>query len=133
MTHRTAIRVRFSELDPYRHVNHAVYLQYLEVGRVEALEAVDASIEFMTSIGFHVVVSEISAKYHVPAVAGDDLVVETEIIEQGRASGRWSQRIMRGDELVLSATVRVATTNLEGRLRRCPPEIIERLRPLLVD
>lgn len=131
--HKTAIRVRFAELDPYRHVNHAVYLQYLEVGRVEALEAIDASIEFMTSIGYQVVVSEISAKYHQPAVAGDELVVETEILEQGRVAGRWSQRIMRGDELLLSATIRVATTNLEGKLRRCPQEIIDRLAPLLVE
>ncbi len=36
--HSTELKVRFSELDPYGHVNHAVYLNYLEIGRIEALD-----------------------------------------------------------------------------------------------
>ena len=39
MTHRTPISVRFSEVDPYRHVNHAVYIVYFEEGRTAALAA----------------------------------------------------------------------------------------------
>ena len=36
MAHETTIAVRFSELDPYGHVNHAVYLTYFEQARCEA-------------------------------------------------------------------------------------------------
>ena len=35
-THRSRLRVRFSELDPYAHVNHTVYLVYFEAGRLIA-------------------------------------------------------------------------------------------------
>ena len=35
--HRTTIRVRFYELDPYNHVNHSVYVSYFESARVELL------------------------------------------------------------------------------------------------
>ena len=31
------IRVRFGELYPYNHVNHAVYISYFEAARVELL------------------------------------------------------------------------------------------------
>ena len=34
--HVTAIKVRFTELDPYGHVNHAQYISYFEHGRTEA-------------------------------------------------------------------------------------------------
>ena len=36
--HRTTIRVRFYELDPYNHVNHSVYVSYFESARVEFVE-----------------------------------------------------------------------------------------------
>ena len=35
--HEMNIRVRFGELDPYNHVNHAVYISYFEAARVELL------------------------------------------------------------------------------------------------
>ena len=35
--HQLDIKVRFCELDPYGHVNHSIYVQYFEAGRVEAL------------------------------------------------------------------------------------------------
>ena len=34
--HVTSLAVRFNELDPYAHVNHAVYATYCEVARTEA-------------------------------------------------------------------------------------------------
>ena len=40
MAHRYPIKVRFYELDPYNHLNHASYVQYFEVGRVELLESI---------------------------------------------------------------------------------------------
>src|SRR4030042_56741 len=38
--HETRLRVRWSELDPYGHVNHAAYLTYLEHARIAALESI---------------------------------------------------------------------------------------------
>ena len=34
------------------------------------------------------------------AVGGDALVIETEVVENRRASSRWGQRILRGDEVL---------------------------------
>ena len=50
--HETRLQVRWSELDPYGHVNHAVYLTYLEHARIAALESIGwglAAIERLAS------------------------------------------------------------------------------------
>ena len=44
MTHRTSVSVRFAELDPYNHVNHAVYVTYFEVARTVALTSVGMAL-----------------------------------------------------------------------------------------
>jgi len=46
MAHRYPIKVRFYELDPYNHLNHASYVQYFEVGRVELLESIGFGLAF---------------------------------------------------------------------------------------
>ena len=49
--HRTTIRVRFYELDPYNHVNHSVYVSYFESARVELLAEVGYSLASMRAAG----------------------------------------------------------------------------------
>lgn len=129
--HTTPISVRFAELDPYGHVNHAVYATYFEVGRAEALDAVGLSLAALAERGFQFVVTELVVKYRRPAVAGDRLVVETRISEAGRASSRWSQRIERDGELLVTAEVRAAVTDRRGRPTRPPAWLQEALAPLV--
>ena len=55
--HRTTIRVRFYELDPYNHVNHSVYVSYFESARVELLAEAGYSLASMRANGRSIVVS----------------------------------------------------------------------------
>jgi acyl-CoA thioester hydrolase len=73
--HTTDVKVRFGELDPYGHVNHAVYLSYLEAARVEALSAVGFGLDRLQREGLHVVVVDLRVRFHRPAVLGDTLTV----------------------------------------------------------
>ena len=50
-THVTEHRVRFHELDPYDHVNHAMYVTYFEIGRVDALDAIGLGLDVMKAEG----------------------------------------------------------------------------------
>ena len=130
MAHETNIAVRFSELDPYKHVNHAVYLNYFEIGRVDALESVDLGVGRLHDIGQQIVVVEITVKYRTPAVYGDRLVVTTQIDEIARASSRCSQQIRRGNVLIAAASLRVAVTDASGRPLRFPEEFTQKLAHL---
>lgn len=129
MVHMTTFRVRFGELDPYNHVNHAIYVAWFEAGRAEALESVDMSLSAMAGLGFQIVVTDLSVQYKVPGKAGDEVTVETWVSEIGGARSTWTQRITRpdpengGTTLLCTAEVRAGCTNSDGRPTRMPAEL----------
>ena len=129
---RSEIRVRFAEMDPYGHVNHAMYLTYLEQGRAEALEAAGLQLDRVASEGFQFVITEINAKYLVPATAKEPIVVETTIGSLRKVSGVWSQRVVSpdGETVYLTAELKTGITNRAGRPAKPPEWISERLQRL---
>lgn len=126
----TLIRVRFHELDPYGHVNHAVYLNYFEQARIDLLERIGFGLPRLAELGHHIVVVEAHVRFRAPALAGDRLEVRTEIAELRRASSRWHQRLLRGDDLLATNDVRAAITDLSGRPTTPPAGLGEALAGL---
>ncbi len=127
MIHRTPIAVRFYELDPYRHLNHSVYIQYFEVGRIDMLKAIGWSLTQMADLGTQIVVSEITTRFLAPGVDEDQLVVETWIEDLKRVSAVFGQRIVRGDEVLATQTLAAACVSLDGRPQRFPEALREGL------
>jgi len=131
--HRFPIRVRFYELDPYRHVNHAVYIQYFEAARIELLREAGLTLQGMMDDGVMIVVTDIATRFLRSAGGNDDLVVETEVLEFKRVTSRWRQRLIRDGEMIVEQELGAAVTNLEGRPIRFPEPMVERLRPYLFE
>ncbi len=134
--HLTTLKVRFNELDPYGHVNHAQYISYFEHGRTEALETVGLGLHEMSAKGVQVVVMDLQARYKAAAVGGDILTVETSIIELRRASTMWGQRIVRTDvdgqeQEVATLTIRGGITDTSGRPMRPPSWLFDAMAPLV--
>ena len=130
--HRFPIRVRFYELDPYHHVNHAVYIQYFEAARIELLREAGMTLEGMMDDGVMIVVTDITTRFLRSALGNDELVVETEVLEFKRVTSRWRQRLLRVDEVIVEQELGAAVTNLAGRPIRFPEHMVEMLRPYLV-
>ena len=131
MTHHlTEHRVRFHELDPYDHVNHAMYVTYFEIGRVDALEEVGLGLSELKQTGYQFVVTRLEVRFRMAATAGDLLVISTGVGEIGRASTVWTQELNRNDDRIATATVTAAVTDTSGRPVRPPPWIFERLEAL---
>lgn len=131
--HAFPIRVRFYELDPYRHVNHAVYIQYFEAARVELLREAGLTLQGMMDDGVMIVVTDIATRFVRPAGGNDDLVVETEVLEFKRVTSRWRQLLVRNGEVIVEQVLGAAVTNLDGRPIRFPEPMVERLRPYLFE
>ncbi|MCJ7725157.1 MAG: acyl-CoA thioesterase [Acidimicrobiia bacterium] len=129
--YETTIHVRWGELDPYHHVNHATYLSYLEHARVAALESIGWGMDRITETSHQVVVVRVDVRFRRPAEGGDELVVETSLAELRGASSIWRQRIVRGQDLILEADVTAACTDLGGRPARTPAPFQEALEALL--
>jgi acyl-CoA thioester hydrolase len=131
--HRSTVRVRFGELDPYNHVNHAVYVAYLEAGRTEAMEDLKIAIHDLSALGWNIVVTDLAVKFRAPAVAGDTLVVETWIAKLGAITGLWKQRILRGDQVLIEGEVRVGAVDGSGRPKRMTPDVMAKFDPLVIS
>jgi acyl-CoA thioester hydrolase len=124
----TELKVRFHELDPNGHVNHSVYLGYLETARIELLESLGFTPMSLAGRGVHLVIVEVEIRFRRPAVAGDVLTIETGIRELKRASSWWHQRINCDGELIAEADVRSTATDHAGRPTRPPADLMAALR-----
>jgi YbgC/YbaW family acyl-CoA thioester hydrolase len=120
MSHTTQIKVRFVDLDPYDHVNHARYLSYFESARIEMLDEMGFGMDVMKRAGFQIVLVELTAGFHSPAVLHDQLDIVTTVREVKRATSRWGQEARRRDELIATLEVTAAFTDLSGRPTRAP-------------
>ncbi len=120
-------KVRTYECDFYGHVNNAIYLQYFEFGRMEALDEKGFTLMNLRERGLVVVVHKISVVYRYPAFAGDWIVIETRMKDIQRSRGIFSQEIRRERDrkLLTEAEVVWVFTNLNGRPVRVPQMMID--------
>lgn len=121
------IRVRFYELDPYGHVNHATYLQYFEAARVAWLGEVGQGLDVLKAADVQLVVTGVAARFIRSAVLDDELVVETALVATKRVRAQWAQQIYLDGELVVCQRINFATVNTEGRPIRMPEALVASL------
>lgn len=128
--HTTTIQVRWGELDPYNHVNHAVYSSYLEHARVATLAATDTGLEALVGAGIQIVVVRSDVRFRSPATAGDELTVTTSVGEMRGATMEWIQRIDRAGTPIVDAVVTAACVGPHQRPVRIPPTLRDALSAL---
>ena len=126
-----AVEARSYELDPYGHLNNAVYVNWLEHGRLSYLR--DRG-ENYTSIpekyGVHVVVVRQEIDYRVQVQLGDRLLVTSSIEHFGSSSFRFGQSIAFEDGRVAAdAKVTMVCTGRDGRPVAMPDELRRLLEP----
>jgi len=125
---RTEIRVIYGDTDQMGVVYYANYLRYFEAGRNEYIRAKGLRYrDFEAQFRLMLPVVEASVSYRNPARYDDVVTVETSISEVRRASARFEYRILRGEELVATGHTVHACVDLDGRVTRMPPELLQRL------
>jgi len=120
------VRVYWEDTDAGGIVYHASYLAFMERARSEWLRAAGIDqrrLREKEQVQFAVVDMQIEWKR--PARFDDLLSVTAAIAEQNRASFSFAQTVLRGAELLVSATVRVAALDSATlRPRRLPEELL---------
>jgi len=133
--HRFPIRVFYEDTDFSGVVYYANYLRFLErarssffrlagIGHAELLER-DPALAF--------VIRKINLDYRSSAKIDDVLTVVTTYDVFKGARLIVSQRIERGGTVILTADSEAACIDLEGRPRRAPKEMIDKLKPYLLN
>ena len=123
--HVLVVRVYYEDTDFTGIVYHANYLRYMERGRTNHLRLLGADHRALfeetakEAPGYAFVVRSMNIEYLKPARMDDVLDVVTEPEEVKGASITLRQRVMRGDELLVEAHVRVAFIS-GGRARPIP-------------
>ena len=117
------ITVRHYECDPLGHVNHAVYLHYFEVGRLDAMAQAGLPFAEVLKQGYAVVATEVFVQYKAPAFSDDVLEVQSCITRFRGAHMLWQQELYRrsSGELLALTEVTGAFTLADGRPVRIPP------------
>lgn len=93
----TDLPVRSYEVDFAGVVNNAVFVNYLEHGRMEILREIEAPWEDWEREGLTLVIRRLELDYLAPARLLDRLRVETWVEALGRTSIRLGQRVVRED------------------------------------
>lgn len=123
--HTQVVRVYYEDTDFTGIVYHANYLRYMERGRTNYLRLIGADHRLLfeqtekEAPGFAFVVRAMTIDFLKPARMDDILQIVSDPVEVKGASVTIRQKVMRGDELLVEAQVKVAFIS-GGRAKPIP-------------
>jgi acyl-CoA thioester hydrolase len=133
--HVLPVRVYYEDTDFTGVVYHASYLRFFERGRTEFLRAIGvehaALLELPEPCAF--AVTRLAIVYRRAARVDDALEIRTRYRKGAGVRIEAMQRALRSGELIAEADVEVVCIRLDGRPRRPPPELNQRLAPYLAQ
>lgn len=118
--HRFPVRVYFEDTDFSGFVYHAAYLKFMERGRTEMLRAAGIGHRALADQGIVLAVRAMSIEFDRPAAIDDALEVETFITSVSGARTELEQRVLRGEFVLLRASVTVVALKIGGGPVRLP-------------
>jgi acyl-CoA thioester hydrolase len=95
-----AVRVRFAETDAQGVAHHANYLVWFEVARVEFLEEFAGGYQRLRDEGIESLLVEAHARFIVPAVFDDRLLIHTRCLDVRGARFRFEYAVERNGSLI---------------------------------
>lgn len=104
--HLTRVQTRFNDFDMLGHLNNSVYLQFMDLAKVEYFEAVTGHPLDMRGPG--VVIVNINVNFFSPAYPSEKLAVATACVKISQRSFILEQRVLNpntGDVKCVATTV----------------------------
>ena len=129
MSHTLEAKIYYEDTDCGNVVYYANYLKYMERGRTEFLADRGFSVAELASRGTVFVVARVEIDYRSSARLGETIVVKTALSELTRTSILFGT-IMTDKEtgrLIAEATARLVCVDSNGKIKRIPAEMSERI------
>jgi acyl-CoA thioester hydrolase len=126
--HLYAVRVHYEDTDFSGYIYHANYVKFCERGRSEFLRAAGVDQNAMFATGDVFVVRRMNCEFLRPGRFADELTVVS--LPQSMAGARFNlvQKVMRGDEVLFTAEIMVAYIDRQGRPKRIPADMAQKLQ-----
>lgn len=130
--HRFPVRVYWEDTDAGGIVYYANYLRFTERARSDLLRlaGIDQRAMLTDGTGAMFAVRDVQVSYLAPARLDDDLAVETRLGDMRGATLILLQDVRRGETVLVRSSVRAAFIGLDGRPRRIPGTVRDRLAGL---
>jgi acyl-CoA thioester hydrolase len=129
------LRVTPQDLDDLQHVSNVVYVRWIQDVAVAHSESVGLNLEAYRQLGAVFVVRRHEVDYLRPALADDEVEVETRVAAMSPVTATrktFIRRVADGQVLVQAQTQWAYVSTSTGRPVRIAPEVIQRftLEPL---
>jgi acyl-CoA thioester hydrolase len=123
--HDISIRVRYCETDAMGYLHHANFAIYYEMGRTELLRAQGGNYREIEDSGLFLVVVKLVCNYHAPARYDDLLTLRTKVERISAVKIEHSYQLLRGSQLLATATSVLASVDQHGKVQRLPESLSE--------
>ena len=130
-TSKTTVRVRYSETDKMGVVYHGNYVQYLEIGRTDALRQIGLTYKSFEDNGIMMPVLSLNCKYLKSAYYDDELTIVTMLKVMPKVRIHFYFEIYnQQNELLTKAEVELVNVDMKtNKLTMAPMVLIEALKP----
>jgi len=118
------VRVYIEDTDAGGIVYYVNYLKFMERARTEALRSLGFGKQFIFEQDEMFVVHSMQVDYRAPARLDDELAVSANVIRRARTYLLFQQTVMRQDELLCAAEIKVACVGRKNLKPTAIPRII---------
>lgn len=120
------IRVYYEDTDSGGVVYHSNYLNFMERARTEWLRALGfEQTTLEDEMGVLFVVHSMNIVFKSPARFNDLLAVRSQVVKMGHGSLEFLQTIVRNDQVLLQATVKLACVNATSFKPQVIPAVVK--------
>jgi acyl-CoA thioester hydrolase len=128
-SHNSYVKVRYAETDQMGVVYHGNYAQYLEIARIDWLDAIGVSYKKMEEEGVMLPVYELKTRFKRSAKFDDLLKIETNLLKKPGVRIEFSYKIFNENrELLTEAETTLIFMDMKkNKPIKCPQYILEKL------
>lgn len=128
-SHHSYVKVRYAETDQMGVVYHGNYAQYLEIARIDWLEALGVSYKKMEEEGVMLPVYELKIRFKRSAKFDDTLRIETTLLKKPGVRIEFSYKIFNESEELLTEaeTTLIFMDSQRNKPIKCPAYVLEKL------
>lgn len=127
--HETRTEVRYVDTDQMGYAHHSCYVAWFEMGRIAWMRDRGLPYRGLEARGLLMPVVRLELKYLQPGRFEDQLAVQTRLVEMGRASVVFENRVCRvapgahGPAVLAEGRVELACVDNTGRVQRLPEDV----------
>ena len=128
--HTTPIQLRFNDFDALGHVNNSVYFSFYDLGKTSYFNEVMPDVINSREVG--VVIGHIDVSFLLPVYPGENVSVETAVVEIGNKSFKLLQHLVDLDTKEVKCICHTVMVCFDAKTKTTRP-ISEAWRKAMVD